>query len=363
MFEAFADSALAPLQLVVVGADRAALDAAGLTPPTDAVFVGRCDDATLRALYMDAHAQVFPSRTEGFGLPPLEAMLCGCPAIVAPAGTIPEMCRDAVLYADVDDPAGWRQAIAALADPVVRSAKRAAGYDRAAAFRWDSAGRQLLNVIERVARVTDRTATRAYAPAGPGADRSDRGVTRQRPHYAALDGLRGLAAISVLLFHLGHWQGHPWLAANAGLAVDFFFCLSGYVLSVAYRDTLDQGMATRTFAVLRLVRLMPLVILGTLISAAYLAARIVLLHDSTISVAELARATAFGLLCLPMLDASRAIGGPQVFPLNGPAAYAVSRNRRQHRLGGAAPDRRDGERAGDRRGGICADGAGRDRRG
>ena len=151
--------------------------------------------------------------------------------------------------------------------------------------------------------MTEGIDARAYAPAGPGADRRDRGVTRQRPHYAALDGLRGLAAISVLLFHLGHWQGHPWLAANAGLAVDFFFCLSGYVLSVAYRETLDQGMATRTFAVLRLVRLMPLVILGTLISAAYLAARIVMLHDSTISVAELASATAFGLLCLPMLDA------------------------------------------------------------
>lgn len=166
--------------------------------------------------------------------------------------------------------------------------------------------------------MTEGIDARAYAPAGPVAGRNDRGVTRQRPHYAALDGLRGLAAISVLLFHLGHWQGHPWLAANAGLAVDFFFCLSGYVLSVAYRETLDQGMATRTFAVLRLVRLMPLVILGTLISAAYLAARIVLLHDTTISVAELARATAFGLLCLPMLDASRAIGGPQVFPLNGP---------------------------------------------
>lgn len=152
VFEAFADGALAPLQLVVVGADRAALGAAGLTPPTDAVFVGRCDDATLRALYMDAHAQVFPSRTEGFGLPPLEAMLCGCPAIVAPAGAIPEMCRDAVLYADVDDPAGWRQAITTLSDPAVRSAKRAVGHDRAAAFRWDSAGRQLLDVIEHVAR-------------------------------------------------------------------------------------------------------------------------------------------------------------------------------------------------------------------
>ena len=116
------------------------------------MFAGACDDAALRALYESAYALLFPSRTEGFGLPPVEAMLCGCPAIVTPAGALPEVCRDAVLYADVDDPAGWRQAVTALADPVVRSAKRAAGHDRAAAFRWDSAGRQLLNVIERIAR-------------------------------------------------------------------------------------------------------------------------------------------------------------------------------------------------------------------
>lgn len=143
-------------------------------------------------------------------------------------------------------------------------------------------------------------------------------MTQTRNHYAALDGLRGLAAVSVLLFHLGHWQGQPWLAANAGLAVDFFFCLSGYVLSVAYRGKIDQGLSTRSFIAIRLVRLMPLILLGTLISAAYLVARIVLLHDHAIHLGELARATGLGALCLPMLTASRAIGGPQIFPLNGP---------------------------------------------
>ena len=152
IFDAFAGGALAPLRLAIVGPGRAVLEAAGLVPPADAVFVGTCDDATLRALYADAHAHVFPSRTEGFGLPPVEAMLCGCPAIVAPAGAIPEICRDAVLYADVDDPAGWRSAIAALADPELRRAKQAAGFARAADFRWSLAGRQLHDVIARVAR-------------------------------------------------------------------------------------------------------------------------------------------------------------------------------------------------------------------
>ncbi|MFD2135390.1 glycosyltransferase [Novosphingobium resinovorum] len=118
------------MPLVVVGAQRGALVAAGLAVPDDAVFVGSCDDQALRALYAGARCLLCPSRTEGFGLPPLEAMLCGTPAVVAPAGAVPEVCRDAVLYADVDDPASWAQAIAAL-DPASLRARS----------MWDISGR------------------------------------------------------------------------------------------------------------------------------------------------------------------------------------------------------------------------------
>jgi hypothetical protein len=48
------------------------------------------------------------------------------------------------------------------------------------------------------------------------------GVLEQDKHYAALDGLRGFAAVSVVIFHIGHWLDMPSLAANAGLAVDVF---------------------------------------------------------------------------------------------------------------------------------------------
>ena len=139
----------------------------------------------------------------------------------------------------------------------------------------------------------------------------------QRTHYAALDALRGLAAISVLLFHLGQWQGQGWLAANSWLAVDFFFCLSGYVLSVAYGKKIDAGLSPFQFMRLRLTRLMPAIAIGTTLSAAYLVIRIIVLHDP-ISVTDLTIAVALGLLCLPYFSASQPIGGPQVFPLNGP---------------------------------------------
>lgn len=148
VFAAFADGALAPLRLVIVGPPRAALEAAGLAPPADAVFAGPCDDAALRALYAGAEALLFPSRTEGFGLPPVEAMLCGCPVIAAPCGAVPEVCGDAARYADPDDPAAWR---AALAD-LPRDAHIAAGHARAARYTWARAGRDLLAALRDLAR-------------------------------------------------------------------------------------------------------------------------------------------------------------------------------------------------------------------
>ena len=139
----------------------------------------------------------------------------------------------------------------------------------------------------------------------------------ERADYVALDALRGAAALSVLFFHLGHWLAEPWFAANARLAVDFFFCLSGYVLAMAYGRRLDAGMGTAGFMRVRLIRLMPVIAIGTLISTAYLAFRIALLHYSA-SPTELAGAALLGLFCLPYFNASAEIGGPEVFPLNGP---------------------------------------------
>lgn len=149
VFDAFSGWT-SPIRLVVVGAEQEALRRAGLSVPDGTLFAGRCSDATLRALYGGAHALLVPSRTEGFGLPPLEAMLCDCPAIVAPAGALPEVCRDAAFYADVDDPESWRTAITTLTDPAVRAARTAAGHARAADFTWARAGSALLRHILRL---------------------------------------------------------------------------------------------------------------------------------------------------------------------------------------------------------------------
>ena len=138
-----------------------------------------------------------------------------------------------------------------------------------------------------------------------------------KTHYAGLDGLRGFAALSVVLFHLGHWWHIPQLATNSGLAVDLFFCLSGYVLPLAYGGPRHRDLTSLGFAKTRLIRLMPVMVLATLVSAAYVFFRLIVKHDFDMA-PSLYRAIGLGMVSLPYFDAPAAIGGPQVFPLNGP---------------------------------------------
>ena len=138
----------------------------------------------------------------------------------------------------------------------------------------------------------------------------------QRQYFVALDGLRGLCAVSVLLFHIGRWFDMYWLSTNSGLAVDLFFCLSGFVLPLAYTSRFDT-LNLWTFMRGRLIRLSPLIVLGTLLGAGYVVFRVSLDQDP-IPWPSLVRATILGALSLPNLNAAQAVGGPEVFPLNGP---------------------------------------------
>jgi peptidoglycan/LPS O-acetylase OafA/YrhL len=86
---------------------------------------------------------------------------------------------------------------------------------------------------------------------------------RPRAHsFITLDGLRGVAAFAVVMFH-GDPFFVPFAVSQGYLAVDFFFALSGCVLAHAYTERLRQDMSTPTFLRLRIVRLYPLYILGT----------------------------------------------------------------------------------------------------
>ena len=135
-------------------------------------------------------------------------------------------------------------------------------------------------------------------------------------HYAALDGIRGLSACFVLLFHADHWLDLPGLAINGGLSVDTFFTLSGFVLALAYADRRDR-LSNIDFFLLRFIRLMPIILLSLVISAPYVALRNYMTLDS-VHVVPILIALLLGSMNMPYFHAPEAIGGPQVFPLNGP---------------------------------------------
>jgi glycosyltransferase involved in cell wall biosynthesis len=116
------------------------------------VRTGYVADAELRALYEGAECLVFPSFYEGFGLPPLEAMHCGCPVIVANRAAMPEICGDAALYCDPSDPQDIARSIRrVLTSTSLREDLQEAGYARARMFTWLRATAQLEELIERCA--------------------------------------------------------------------------------------------------------------------------------------------------------------------------------------------------------------------
>jgi glycosyltransferase involved in cell wall biosynthesis len=158
LLRAFASPELADANLVLVGtAGRDQFEAQGHVVPRNVIFAGRVGDGELRALLEAALCVGFPSTTEGFGLPPLEGMLLGCPAIMAPCGALIEIGADSAIYAAPDNPQQWTAAISRLIeDPQHWERYARAGRDRAATFTWRRAGSMLIEVIRKVATAGHR---------------------------------------------------------------------------------------------------------------------------------------------------------------------------------------------------------------
>ena len=105
-------------------------------------MIGEVPEADKAALYRAAAVFVFPSRYEGFGLDPVEAMACGVPVVASDATSIPEVVGDAAVFAGPDDSDGWTAAVAdVLSDPNRAASLRDAGIARARGFTWERAGR------------------------------------------------------------------------------------------------------------------------------------------------------------------------------------------------------------------------------
>lgn len=113
------------------------------------VFLDYVPEEDLPQLYSEAEVFVFPSLYEGFGLPPLEAMACGCPVVVSNAASLPEVCGDAVRYVDPYDVESIAQGIhEVLTDEMMRQNLRAKGLERAELFSWERAAKEHLKIFE-----------------------------------------------------------------------------------------------------------------------------------------------------------------------------------------------------------------------
>jgi glycosyltransferase involved in cell wall biosynthesis len=109
-------------------------------------------------LYRACTLFAFPSRYEGFGLPPLEAMACGAPVIVSQSSSLPEVVGDAAMRVAPDDVAGWAAALhQLLTDPALRARLRARGLAQAARFSWRQVAEETLHLYAESAQATSPT--------------------------------------------------------------------------------------------------------------------------------------------------------------------------------------------------------------
>ncbi|GMX60384.1 glycosyltransferase family 1 protein [Paenibacillus elgii] len=114
-------------------------------------FTGYIDEAELKNFFVNADALVFPSLYEGFGLPPLEAMAIGCPAVVSSAASIPEVCGDAAVYFDplnVQDIA--EKILIVLKDNKLKNELISKGRIRAKSFTWESCANKTNKIIGEI---------------------------------------------------------------------------------------------------------------------------------------------------------------------------------------------------------------------
>lgn len=143
-----------------------------------------------------------------------------------------------------------------------------------------------------------------------------------KPHYDILDGLRGVAALTVVCFHLfeAYATSHLDQQINHGyLAVDFFFILSGFVIGYAYDDRWKK-MSAVEFLKRRIIRLHPMVVIGAIIGAVMFYFQGCSVWDvSKVPVTMLLVATLMNVFLIPSTPGAEIRGVGEMYPLNGPS--------------------------------------------
>lgn len=148
-----------------------------------------------------------------------------------------------------------------------------------------------------------------------------------KPHYDLLDGLRGVAALMVIWYHI--FEGYAFAGGtmietfNHGyLAVDFFFILSGFVIGYAYDERWGKSFTMKDFFKRRLIRLHPMVIMGAVLGAVTFCIQGCVQWDGTpIAISMIMLSLLCTILFIPALPGTgyEVRGNGEMFPLNGPS--------------------------------------------
>ena len=146
-----------------------------------------------------------------------------------------------------------------------------------------------------------------------------------KPHYVLLDGLRGVAALLVIWYHVfeGFATSPIDQKFNHGyLAVDFFFILSGFVIGYAYDDRWKTTMTQKEFFKRRLIRLHPMVVMGAVLGAITFCIQGCEQWDGTrVSISMVMLAMLLNLFLIPAVPGTgpEVRGNGEMYPLNGPS--------------------------------------------
>lgn len=151
---------------LIGNADFEVVIAGGLNPkvfsqsrgglPNFVRYLGYVTDVELKALYENASCFIFPSIYEGYGLPPTEAMACGCPVLSSSAASLPEVCGDAALYFDPTSPSDLCEKLKmVMSDSSLRKSLKDKGLARASNMTWATTAKDILLEINRLAAIDE----------------------------------------------------------------------------------------------------------------------------------------------------------------------------------------------------------------
>jgi glycosyltransferase involved in cell wall biosynthesis len=145
-------------------------------------------DEDLALAYAGAVALVYPSYYEGFGMPPLEAMACGCPVITCSNSSLPEVCGDAAIYVSPDKPEELVAALKAVQEPATRSKLVRDGLARPKEFSWERSAKIIADRLMSVVEEADSVPVVPQSINLPG-------LTPSKPKKLDEDGIRELRGI------------------------------------------------------------------------------------------------------------------------------------------------------------------------